>query len=223
MIDGALVKLTIIPFKRDDTLQQAEPSGVPFVCPFNPEGFSVSGSYTFLNDESAGGTSGTPRFAKVEPKTFSLDIFLDGTGAASSKVVEVAPTITVFEELVAFKGDNHRPDFFIVSWGSFFVRCVLTSYTINYKLFRSNGLPLRAVISTSWKEFKPIVLSSLIDNLQSPDVTHQHLVREREHLTTITNDVYENPKYYLQVARSNNLNNVRKVLPGSLIKLYPLT
>ncbi|MCB9284080.1 MAG: hypothetical protein H6563_08420 [Lewinellaceae bacterium] len=221
MADGALVKLTIIPFKDAENVQVPIPSGPPFVCPFNPESLSISTTYKYKEDQEHGKDGSEAKFEGIEPRTFSFDIFLDGTGASGASL-EVMPLIELFKTTVGFQGDIHRPNFFIVSWGTFFVRCVLVNYSINYKLFRPSGLPLRAVISTSWKEYKPITLGSLIDNLLSPDVTHLHTVKESEHLSLITYGVYKDPKYYLQVAEKNELNNLRKVNPGVVLQLYPL-
>lgn len=221
MSNGALTKLMIIPFKDAEVMQVPIPSGPPFVCPFNPESYSITTNYKYATSDQQGKDGEEAKFGGIEPRTFSFDIFLDGTGASGIKT-EVAPMIEYFKTIVGFQGDIHRPNFFIVTWGTFMVRCVLQNYTINYKLFNSLGLPKRAVISTSWREFKPITLGSLLQNLMSPDVTHLHTVAEGDHLSLITYKVYKDNKYYLQVAEKNGLNNLRELNAGTTLQLNPL-
>jgi hypothetical protein len=221
MNQGALVKLMIIPFKDAEGLQVPVPSGPPFICPFNPESYAITTTYKYASSDQQGNDGDEAKFEGIEPRTFSFDIFLDGTGASGPKL-EVLPLIEYFKTIVGFQSDIHRPNFFIVSWGTFFVRCVLQNYTINHKLFSSAGLPLRAVISTSWKEYKPIKLGALLKNLMSPDVTHSHTVTEGEDIALLTYNTYKDSKYYLQVAEKNGLNNLRELSAGSRLAFHPL-
>jgi len=245
-MNGALVKLTIIPFASDSDIQKPPvggiPDGPPFIAQFNPESFTESTTIEFKKSDVQGTNSSEAKFERVAPRTFSFDLTFDGTGATGTPLIPnvvnavpipslppqplgglgVAPAIELFKELVAFKSNEHRPPFFVVTWGTFFARCVLESFSINYKLFSPLGVPLRAVISTSWREHSPQTLRQLISNLLSPDVTHQHIVKEGDYLSLITNSVYDTPNYYYQVAEKNNLDNLRKLEVGSNLQLHPL-
>jgi len=182
---------------------------------------SIQQTVKYEDPKNQGADGGEAKFEGMEPRTFSFDIFLDGTGASGTKL-EVEPMIMAFQAITGFQGDIHRPGFFIISWGTFFIRCVLVNYTVTYKLFRPNGTPLRAVISTSWREFKPLTLGSLLKNLLSPDVTHQHTVTENEHLAMLAYQTYKDPKYYLQVAEKNDLDNLKQLNAGQDLSLPPL-
>jgi hypothetical protein len=251
MANGALLKLTIIPFKNDSDTQ--DPTGLnpltaslepPFVAQFNPESFTVNKEIEYETNEASGSDGGEAKFVKVNPRKFSFDLLFDGTGAAGlpptpasligaipipnvgplpgADQVGITTNIELFKRLVGYKGDTHRPRFFIITWGTFFARCVLESYSINYKLFSPLGVPLRAVISTSWREYKAIQLTEFIKNMLSPDVTHQHTIRENEHLSLVTYGVYEDPRYYYEVGEKNELDNLRKLNPGDSLQLFPL-
>lgn len=251
MINGALLKLVIIPFKTDGDTQEASvlstvtaKADKPFIAQFNPESFSTSMDIEYKPPEEDGSDGGEAKFKKVNPRTFSFDLLFDGTGAAglaptSASLIGALPipdlgplpdndeigvnrTIEQFKKLVGYKGDTHRPRFFIITWGSFFERCVLKSYSINYKLFSPLGIPLRAVISTSWQEYKAVSLTEFLKDLRSPDVTHQHIIKESEHLSLITYGVYDDPKYYYEVGEKNGLDNLRKLKSGNNLQLFPL-
>jgi hypothetical protein len=89
-------------------------------------------------------------------------------------------------------------------------------------MFSPEGMPIRAVISTDWEEYKPVDILGKILNLLSPDVTHRHTVIAGESLPLITYRTYKDDKYYLDVARTNDLDTIRSLKPGTELDLYPL-
>ena len=251
MLNGALLKLIIIPFKTDGDTQEASVLNIgkakadkPFIAQFNPESFTTNMEVDYKPLEEDGSDGGEAKFKKVNPRTFSFDLLFDGTGAVGlaptpasligalpipdlgplpdNDEIGVNRSIDQFKKLVDYKGDTHRPRFFIITWGKFFERCVLKNYSINYKLFSPVGVPLRAVISTSWQEYKAESLKQILNNLRSPDVTHQHTIKESEHLSLVSYGVYDDPKYYYEVGEKNGLDNLRKLKPGNNLQLFPL-
>lgn len=221
MMSGALMKLTIIPFRTLGFTQEPIPAGPPIIAQFNPETFSISTEFDYAEEETSGSAGSEGKFEKVKPRTFSFDLLYDGTGASSIKL-EVLPILKLFELTTGFLSELHRPSFFMVSWGTMLIRCVLKKYTINYKLFSSVGLPKRAVISTEWQEVRSEGEIQLLLNLMSPDVTHHHVVDNSEHLPLICYRNYEDSKFYYEVARKNDLNNLREINAGDTIKLFPI-
>ena len=222
MVDGLLAKLTIVPFDEPETIQAGPPSGPPFVAQFNPESFSINNEFEFNSEAPAQGDDGIEaNFKGIKPRSFSFEFLLDGTGASGVKI-EVLPQIELFKQTVGFSGTIHRPPFLVVNWGSFIATCVLENFSVTYKLFRPDGTPLRATISASFKEHKPQALKELLKNLSSPDITHAHLVKASEHLSWITHQVYNDPRYYFHVGEANELNNLRSLDPGKTLYLPPL-
>jgi hypothetical protein len=222
MEDGLLTKLTIIPFEDSETIQMGPPAGPPFVVQFNPETFSFTNEMEYEPIQPPPGDDGSEaKFRNIKPRSFDFEFLLDGTGANGEKR-EVLAQIELFKLTVSFYGKIHRPRFLVLTWGRFIVTCVLEKFTITYKLFRPNGLPLRAVISATFREHKPKVLSELLANKSSPDIGHSRLVRGGEHLALITHRVYKDPRYYFHVAESNNLNNLRHIESGKTLYLPPI-
>ncbi len=222
MSDGLLAKLSIIPFSDSENVQLGPPAGPPFIAQFNPESFTINNEIDYGSDEPAHGDTGTEaKFKAVKPRKFTFEFLLDGTGAAGDKV-EVLAHIELFKLTTGFSGVIHRPNFLVINWGTFVASCVLESFSITYKLFRSNGTPLRAVISATFREHLPNALRELVKNLTSPDITHAHQVVEGEHLSLVTHRIYKDPKYYLHVADANGLNTVRQIDVGSTLYLPPI-
>ena len=213
-------KLSILSFLNAETLQ----IGVPIMryeAMFNPETFSMDTTFNYCTEESPGSTSSPAKFRNIEPRSFSLELLVDGTGASGEKR-EVLADIALFEACVGYYGKIHRPSYLVVSWGLFIYHCVLTSYTVNYKLFRPNGTPLRAVITATFKEFKPKLLESLLNLKSSPDLTHYHRNSDGDQLFMISQDTYDTPQYNVQLAEFNELDTIRKLDRGDNLVMPPL-
>jgi hypothetical protein len=222
MSSGLLDKLKIIPFKDSESVQTALPSGPPFIAQFNPETFSIKNEVKLNTEQTAPGSNGAEaKQVKVEPREYAFDFLLDGTGA-SGPALDVFAAIELFKLTTGFTGETHRNRFLILQWGLFVATCVIKSYSITYKLFRPDGTPLRAVISASFQEHTPLELQDLISNLMSPDVTHLHEVKEQEHLSWLTFQQYQDPRYYYHVAAANGLDTVRKLQAGTELQFPPL-
>lgn len=222
MADGLLVKLTILPFKDADTLQTGIPAGPPFIAQFNPESFSVNTEIEYAEASTPEGKDGgEAKFKSVKPRSFSFEFLMDGTGATGASI-PVLGQIALFRATVGFIGEIHRPRFLVITWGSFIATCAVESFSINYKLFHPNGMPLRAVLSANFREHKSNTLVDLLMNLSSPDVMHVHDTIEGEHLAYLTNKFYKDQRYYVEVARTNELDNLREIVPGEKLVFPPI-
>lgn len=234
-MDGALSKLTIIPFEESESAF-GRPAGPPFVVQFNPETYSDITEFKYGPDEPPPGAVGSEaRFERVNPKKYNFELLLDGTGVspapspagaldavAPSTGLSVLAQIELFKLTVGFSGNVHRPRFLMLVWGRLLVTTVLESYTLAYKMFSANGLPLRASLSVNFREHTPKGYGELLKNLASPDINHVHQVQAGDHLSKVTYDIYQNPAYYLSVADANQLDTVRALKTGSALYLPPL-
>ncbi len=235
-MDGALLKLTIIPFEEGETGQFGPPAGPPFIVQFNPETYTDTTEFKFGPADQAQGDSGAEaKFEGVNPKKYSFELMLDGTGVspapppagaldavAPSSGLSVVAQIELFKLTVGFSGNIHRTRFLMLVWGRLVVTTVLESYSVAYKLFSPAGLPLRAMLSVTFREHTPKGFGALLKNLASPDIDHVHQVRDGEHLSAIVHRVYKNPAYYMAVAEANGLDTVRHVESGSALYLPPV-
>ncbi len=222
MTAGILDKLKIIPFLDAEALQTGLPSGPPFIAQFNPETLTIKNEVELNTEQTAQGSNGSEaKQIKVKEQEFNFDFFLDGTGA-SGPGLDVFASIELFKLTTGFTGETHRNRFLILQWGTFVATCVLQSYSINYKLFRSDGTPLRAVISATFLEHKSLELQDLISNLMSPDVTYLHEVKQAEHLSQLCFKHYKQAKYYYHVAKHNQLDSFRQLDAGQKLVFPPL-
>jgi nucleoid-associated protein YgaU len=161
-------------------------------------------------------------FKKAKPGDLALTFFLDGTGA-NGKKIEVQEKINEFQQVTGYNGKIHRTSYLKVMWGTLQIkRCVLKSASIAYKLFKPDGIPLRAVITANFTDNSDDKTSQAIAQNQSSDLTHVRLVKAGETLPSLCEQIYGDPHYYLEVARANKIDNFRNLAPGIKLLFPPL-
>lgn len=232
-MDGLLNKLAIVPFADTDGLI---PLGPPFVAQYNPESYTDTVELDYDSTAAHGDTAGEAKFKGVKPKVFSFELMLDGTGAAqlpgpvrASAATGLPPTgllvtgqVELFRHTVGFNGSLHRPPFLRLFWGRLAELTVLEKWSVTYTMFNPAGLPIRAKLSASFRQHVSKTAKELAKNLSSPDVAHAHEVAEGDHLTRLAQRVYEDPGRYIDVARANGLDSVRRLPVGRALYLPPL-
>ncbi|MCB9795341.1 MAG: LysM peptidoglycan-binding domain-containing protein [Alphaproteobacteria bacterium] len=204
---------------------KADYSGEPidvFVVPFNPAELTMSSAVEYDSGGGSGTTNSRQTFKRIKPGDLSLTLTIDGTGASGEKR-DVQDEIAHFNDVTGYNGDIHRPNYLKVVWGTLPVkRCVLKSASVVYKLFRSDGVPLRAVITASFSDNSDDKTRVAQARDESPDLTHLHQVRAGEDLPMLCQRYYGDPGYYLKVARANDLLNFRRLKPGTRLRFPPL-
>ncbi len=219
MSQGKLEKLLIKAYEKPDYAGQ--PIQV-FTAYVNPNEITLSYEMEYDSAQGAGTTNSRMNFKKMKPGDMSLTFFLDGTGA-NGYPIEVQKKIEEFQTVTGYNGNIHRPNYLKLNWGKLQIkRCVLKSASIAYKLFKPNGIPLRAVITANFTDNSDDKTRQAISQDQSPDLTHVRLIKAGDTLPALCLQVYDDPSYYLDVARANRIDNFRKLNPGDKIFFPPL-
>lgn len=213
-------------------------TGTPkiFEAFINPDEFTVNYNTNIDHTSALGQTSTSGAFLSSSPMELALKFFLDGTKAsgtlksATKSEVSVTQKINEFYEACGYNSNRHRPRFVQIFWGDLsllrfnpeiFNGC-LKSVSINYKLFNAKGAPLRAIINATFVEAIPPAQRESAGKASSPDLTHVRVVKEGDTLPAMTQAIYGNFNYYLQVAKANNLLDFRNLQPGTRIFFPPL-
>jgi len=224
-MSGELTKLKIKGFK-DERFRQEIADG-EFNTLINPETYQVRYQIS-QNDQQAQGTSAAaPRFSKTLPEDLQLDFIFDRSGVIKGYEdllgEGIIGDIDKFKHIVLdYNGDQHKPNYLIISWGSLLFKGSLKDMDITYKLFKPDGTPIRATIHATFKGFIEDSLRVARENNNSPDLTHIRMVNEGDTLPLMTFRIYGDSKYYLEVAKANKLVNFRKLVPGQQIFFPPI-
>ncbi len=237
MSQGKLQKLIIRCFK-DEKFNEELPQ-LKYTALLNPEKYSFSLKTEYKEDQAQGTSSDDLKFIRSIPEDLDLEFLFDRTGvivhygddpkSSSDDNVYKDKGNGIIDDLEAFKkavydynGDTHKPNYLKILWGSLTFPCLLTSMDIEYKLFKPDGTPIRAMVKAKFKKFIEKEKRAKEQNDQSPDLTHYRVVKAGDSLPLMTHRIYGDPKYYLEVARVNNISNFRKLTIGQELFFPPL-
>ncbi|MFH1373533.1 MAG: hypothetical protein ABII79_07055 [bacterium] len=217
---GTLEKLIIKAYQRPD--YSGDPEAEFFTAYVNPNEITLSYEIEYDSAQGAGTTNSRMSFKKMKPGDMSLTFFIDGTGARGDPV-DVQKKVEEFQKVTGYNGSIHRTKYLKVVWGTLQVkRCVLKSASIAYKLFRSDGVPLRAVITANFTDNSDDQTRVAMVQDQSADLMHVRLAKAGDTLPALCYQIYGDPGYYLEVARANRIDHFRQLTPGTRIFFPPL-
>lgn len=225
MSTGELKKLKITAYK-DDRYTEKVGDG-EFNTLLNPEKYKFT--YKVEYTEAQGqGTSGTqPKFVRTPPEDLDLDFLFDRTGVIQGYANDggdgVIDDLEKFKKIVFdYSGDEHKPNYLLIGWGTLLFKGTLTEMSIEFKLFGSDGTPLRALAKAKFKGAVEDDLRVARENNSSPDLTHVRIVKDGDTLPLMTHRIYGDSRYYLEVASVNNISNFRKLETGQRIVFPPI-
>jgi hypothetical protein len=171
------------------------------------------------------------KYKSTEPEQLRLEFILDGTktmegyGGANTdyKNKAVHDQVEDLKNCVYnFDGKIHRPRFLIVMWGSEInFKCVLGNLDLNYTLFEPDGSPIRVKVTATFIAHKSREQLLAESRASSPDLTHSRIVVEGDRLDWLTNTIYDDSVYLMQVAKANQLTSLRKLKPSTQLNFPP--
>lgn len=225
MNTGELKKLRVIGYK-DDQFTEKVGDG-EFTSLLNPEKYTFKYKVEYTEAQGQGASAGQPKFVRTPPEDLDLEFLFDRSGVIKGQDNKLGNGI--IEDLEKFKrivfdysGDEHKPNYVMIGWGTLLFKGSLLEMAIEFKLFSSDGTPLRAVVKAKFKGSVEDNLRVARENNNSPDLTHIRTVKQGDTLPLMTYRIYGDSKYYLQVAMANGLSNFRKLNPGQQLKFPPI-
>jgi Contractile injection system tube protein len=219
-----LEKLNIIGYS-DEKLSKK--TGV-FSVQINPEKYAQQYSTKLAENETLNTGGVTNKFVVQKPQDLSLEFYIDASGAVTgtksgTRVTSVADEIERFKSVVySYQGSIHSPNYLRLLWGKLTFDCRLLSMNIEYLLFTPQGVPLRAKLSTQFTQYLSAEKLQLKARKSSPDLTHRRTVVAGDTLPLLCFQIYQDSKYYFEIARFNRLNDFRNLEPGREILFPPL-
>lgn len=201
-------------------------------CLFNPESFSISKSNSWgEDDESEENTptsgSSTLDFKSSAPATMDLSLIFDTTATGTSVIDTYTGKLMALMDPDESAPDADPdagyvpPSTVTFSWGSFTSwESVIESMSINYTFFSSSGVPLRAQVQMSLKQY------DLDENFgpqnptsRTPKPHRVHRVQPGETLDRISAKYYGDSTQWRQLAAANGLEDPLAVRPGTVLAI----
>jgi nucleoid-associated protein YgaU len=202
----ALAKLTII-----------VENGRPIVTLFNPSQITINKTVNWREVPKAERDLSTIQFTNGNPSVLTMDLFFD----TYEQGLDVRPLTKQIAALTTIEqhGELHRPPICHLVWGlaGVFFQGVLESLTQRFTLFHANGLPARATLSCTFKEWRSEDEMIRLLNLQSADVAKTRTVRRGDTLSSIAAEEYNDAMLWRPLAEANRINNPRVLTPGQVL------
>lgn len=224
-----LEKLVIRSFENRDF--SGEDPAKKFTTPINPESFTQSFKVNADTSQGHGNPGTEAKYKSTEPEQLRLEFVLDGTKTMEGYGGDNKDYISkkVHDQLddlmkcvYNFDGKIHRPRFLIVHWGSEMdFKCVLSNLDLNYTLFEPDGSPLRVKVNATFLAHKSREQLLAESRASSPDLTHYRKVNQGDRLDLLSNEIYNDPKYLMQLGKVNNLVTIRRIKAGSDLYFPP--
>lgn len=204
------------------------PKGKSISLLINPSELKLLRKTKYAGAVPLGDTGSGRSFSRMQPGKLDFSTVFDGTGVvpvpSSLKLPsEVEDQLNALNDVVyTYNGKQHEPNVVQVLWGRLAFYGRLTSFNIEYTLFRPNGAPLRAKADMSFQGYKNPQESALEANKSSPDLSHSVVVTEGDTLPLLCHRIYGDSRYYIDVARFNGLHAFRALKPGLTLHFPPL-
>jgi hypothetical protein len=246
---GKLAKMTIqafLPANPDGTMDLSEAEEDKYTVLVNPESYSVSYRVNYERAPAIGNTSSEAKYANTSPPTLNFEFLFDGTGVIpmSSGPLDGVPIagaiagaitdlldgeeddvmaqLRKFIRVMEYSGEEHQPRVIQLSWGKLLFVGVMSELTVDYKLFKPDGTPLRAIAKAAFDGTIDDKLREQVEGNSSPDLTHSRTVTEGDKLPLMTQKIYRSPHHYIGVAKANKLYNFRNLRAGSQLDFPPI-
>ena len=206
---------------------------------FNPTELSLDKAAKIAEVAIPGLDSPILQFVRGQTETMTLDLFFDSTEAGiGAGATPVTIQTNAFYALVKMSGAEHAPPRCRFGWGEQFpglmnqagtVRgtrkvfdCIVERIQQKLTLFSPEGVPLRATLNVSLREYKSLETQLQQLNLQSSDHTRVHTVQRGETLPQIAYRAYGDATQWRVIATANDLLRPRALEPGRVLELPPL-
>jgi nucleoid-associated protein YgaU len=232
METGILSKMILVGFLDQ---QFKQPSGDVYVVLINPETYSLTYGNKVNTKSAQGASEEVTTFNKRSPQTLNFKFLFDGTGVirqtgginvtpgilGGAPPVDVALDLAYFKKVVyGYESSTHQPPYVQLRWGNLCYNCQLIRMTVNFKLFKPDGTPLRAEADCSFNGVVDDTKLALFQDPESPDLTHVRTVAAGDTLPLLCYREYGDSKYYYQIAKYNKLTDFKQLTPGMKL-LFP--
>lgn len=194
---------------------------LPAVIPvqFNPPEYTIGKAAQIAEIAIPGIDAPILQFVRGQTRTLALELFFDTTrvGSGEAKVLDVRLLTEPVAQLGRIQPKTHAPPRITFIWGmGLSFRAIVDNVQQKFTLFNPAGIPVRATLSVSFKEYKTLEEQLKELNLQSADHTKRRVVRRRDTLARIAFEEYGDATKWRLIADGNRtqLTDLRRLQPG---------
>lgn len=206
---------------------------------FNPTEFSLDKSAQIAEITIPGLDSPLLQFVRGQNEKLTLELFFDTSeDRMGNDTISVTTYTDRIYELVKIENGQHAPPVCAFSWNDKFpgsdvsdhtgnqkrndFQCIVESVKQKFTLFSPKGVPLRAKLTVTFREYKRLHDEQYPQlNPSSPDRTHSHIVQGDETLSSVSGKYYDKPDEWRHIAEENNIEDPRRIVPATFLTIPP--
>lgn len=187
---------------------------------FNPAEYTLQKGAQIAEIAIPGIDSPILQFVRGQNEKLTLELFFDTTavGMGVAPVVDVRDLTRPVYELVRIQGNTHAPPRIRFVWGQgLSFRAIVESIQQKFTVFNPQGIPLRATLAMTFREYKTLEEQLAERNLQSSDHSKERVVQRNDLLSRISYDEYGDSSQWRFIAEANPVTaaNPRRLAPGT--------
>jgi nucleoid-associated protein YgaU len=191
---------------------------IPFK--FNPTEYQLNKTNTFAEIAIPGLESPPLQWIRGGAETLGMELLLD----TSDTLEDVREKyVKRLRGLLSPDEKLHAPPIVRFTWDREVFTGVLESLAASYLLFDPDGVPLRAKLTVSLKEYRPVAVQVRETRKRSSDVEKTWMVAVGDTLSLIAFAVYKDAGRWRVLAEANGITDPRTLEPGRLLTVPELT
>jgi LysM repeat protein len=187
---------------------------------FNPTEYQIQKANNFAEIAIPGLESPPIQFVRGNCEKLTTEVLVDTSDTLDDVRVKY---VNKLRGLLNLNRDLHAPPIVRLAWDTEVFRGVLESLNITYVLFTPDGIPLRAKLSLSLKEYRPVDIQIKQNPTSSPDFDKSYVVQRGDTLSSIAFAVYRDASVWRNIAQKNQIQDPRSIAPGTVLQLPVLT
>ena len=208
----------------------SEDIGTEFEVLFNPERYTLTKGVQIAEINIPGLDSPVLQFVRGQNEKVTMELFFDTTQFGMlDDCRDVREETSKIYELVKINRETHAPPRCQLFWNgqlfsfgsSLFSRCVVESVSEEFNLFSSTGVPLRAKLNVTFREYKTIEEQVQETPKHSSDLQKVRILGRGETLSHLAWTQYDDPGEWRLIADANDVDNPRLVPAGTRLSVPP--
>jgi nucleoid-associated protein YgaU len=196
---------------------------------FNPSEYTLSKGAQIAEIAIPGIDSPILQFVRGQNEKLTLELFFDTTrdGMGEDQVTDVRTLTDPVYQLVKIQGNTHAPPRVRFSWGQgLSFRAIVESIQQKFTVFNPQGVPLRASLAVTFREYKTLEEQLNELNPQSSDHSKLHMVRQQDTLSRIAYEEYGDSSRWRVIAdepaNAGLFASPRRLTPGTRLTVPAL-
>lgn len=186
---------------------------------FNPAEYSMAKGAQFAEIAIPGIDAPILQFVRGQTQTLTMELFFDTTESGmGDDVVSVTTKTEPVYRLAQIQSRTHAPPRVTFFWGELSFKAIVDNVQQKFTLFNPNGVPLRATLSVSFKEYQSLEEQLARKNWQSADHSKKRMIKRNETLALIAFREYGDAGLWRHIYDDQNnrdlIPNPRRLQPG---------